>query len=290
MENEENPSISVFESILNSRIDQMSAITLPSDQHRKDVLIAIKEINPSSKRLSSFCDYLIDYIGSLTMKLEKSKNKINKLKQEVVKINRNDMNDSFSMRSNQSERIEEDINKIKNKIGKTKNVQYGNNNNDQGDYQKCLKLMKAKDGQLYAFINDILEQNMRLQRLHNQDRAILLKQHFVIQQDDFQEEDDDFESYNNFKRKKTEFKDSSSYSSMSISKNESSDESDSISDKKKRKNTKKRPNINYSNTNTDDLIIHECKQLKSDFQKISEDIESLNQEIQKRHRKKKYHH
>ena len=49
------------------------------------------------------------------------------------------------------------------------------------DYRSACELTGAREGELAAAVSDLRDTNLRLQRLHNQDRAILLKQSDLIQ-------------------------------------------------------------------------------------------------------------
>ena len=74
----------VLNSILNSRIEQVDAITLPNDLHRKDIIHAIQKIESYPKRLSSFLDYLIDYTYHLNLELSQKQDQLNETLDELA--------------------------------------------------------------------------------------------------------------------------------------------------------------------------------------------------------------
>lgn len=74
----------VLNSILNSRIEQVDAITLPNDLHRKDIIHDIQKIESYPKRLSSFLDYLIDYTYHLNLELNQKQDQLNEALDELA--------------------------------------------------------------------------------------------------------------------------------------------------------------------------------------------------------------
>lgn len=282
-----NASISVIESILNSRIDQMIALTLPSDKHRHEILETIKTTYSISQRLSSFCDYMIDYIETLTSKLDRTKNELHEIKHHSSKIDKNEkysikhslkkhnhsrherkssktkfdfnqMNFNVDDDSNDNLEIIPDVNFDDNSLKKKDSCSKQPKKKD--DYLSTLKLLNAQEGHLSTTVNDLVHQNLRLQRLHNQDRAILLKQHAVIHG-----LDDPAGDKNNFQLNCDDVNnDSSTDSDYQIKNYKKKSCSDSCSD-------------------NEDGILEECKQLKSDFQHISNEIKSLNTQVQRRY-------
>jgi hypothetical protein len=65
-------SPTVLESILRTRIEQLEAVTLPTDSHRLGVIRAIQAIPSFQRRLSCFLDYLIDYGANLSIELDRA--------------------------------------------------------------------------------------------------------------------------------------------------------------------------------------------------------------------------
>ena len=118
------------------------------------------------------------------------------------------------------------------------------------DYLSSLKLLNVQEGQLSISVNDLIQQNLRLQRLHNQDRAILLKQHAVIHGLD----DTPGDKCN-----------------VGLNQNRFDSENETDSDSQK-----------SSSNDNDDGILEECKKLKNDFQQISNEIQNLNSQVKKR--------
>lgn len=280
-----NPSISVIDSVLNSRIDQMIALTLPSDKHRHDILQTIKTTYSMSQRLSSFCDYMIDYIETLSSKLEKTKNELHEINHHSSKLNKEikhsikhcSKKHKQSKHDRRFDKARFDFNEINFNIDNENDnfeidsdVEYNSpilkcddrKSNKKDDYLSTLKLLNAQEGQLSITVNDLIQQNLRLQRLHNQDRAILLKQHAVIHGFD-----DPASNKNNF----------------SINCDDINNESSTDSDCCQKTKRKKRKSYSESYSDNDDGIIGECKQLKSDFQQISNEIKCLNSQVQQRY-------
>jgi hypothetical protein len=136
-------SLTTLRSLLESRIDQAIAITPPDDSSRLELLSGIKNVESFPEQLASFADYLIDYAASLSLALSQSK--------------------ASGVRSTHNSRHTS-------KIGE----------NFEDDYHESLALLKAAPGNLSPAIDDLVQKNLWLQRLHNQDRAILLKQNEMI--------------------------------------------------------------------------------------------------------------
>jgi hypothetical protein len=65
-------SANVLGSILSTRMEQLEAVTLPTDSHRLDIIHAIQEIPSFQRRLTCFLDYLIDYAANLNLELERT--------------------------------------------------------------------------------------------------------------------------------------------------------------------------------------------------------------------------
>jgi hypothetical protein len=49
-----------------------------------------------------------------------------------------------------------------------------------GDYQRCLRLLRAAPGNLRESVSDLVRYNERLQMRHNQDRVMLIRQNELI--------------------------------------------------------------------------------------------------------------
>ncbi|KAK8885937.1 hypothetical protein M9Y10_041396 [Tritrichomonas musculus] len=79
----------VLSSILDSRIEQIDAITLPSDLHRKDIIHTIQKIESYPKRLSSFLDYMIDYTYYLNLELTQKQDQLNEALDELALLKKN---------------------------------------------------------------------------------------------------------------------------------------------------------------------------------------------------------
>lgn len=61
------PSREILASILDSRLDQMRAVTIPTDTDRHEILDAIRAIPTYDRKLASFLDYMIDYSATLSL-------------------------------------------------------------------------------------------------------------------------------------------------------------------------------------------------------------------------------
>lgn len=285
-----NASIKVIESILNSRIDQMIALTLPTDRHRHEILETIRTTYSLSQRLSSFCDYMIDYVETLSSKLDKAKNELHECPQ-TIKVNKSiKYSNKHTSKGHKHSKHEKKLFKPNFDLN-LNNYDVGSDSNGDGDdldiisnveylksstafnnpeklapkkddYQSTLKLLNVQEGQLSVSVNDLINQNQRLQRLHNQDRAILLKQHAVIHG-----LDDEPQEKVRHSHKSRNFDDGNDIDfeyQLHISKRKMKPSHASCSD-------------------NEDGILEECKQLKNDFQQISNEIQNLNSQVQRRY-------
>jgi hypothetical protein len=133
----------VLDSVLDSRIDQLIAITLPTDRSRIDVLEAIKKIDSPSMRVASFSDYLIDHIANLSLELSTAQIALEQAQgQTSTRRSRQDYDD---------------------------------------DYAQSLALLRSSRNNLSVSITDLIDQNRRLRRDRKRQRSLLLRQNQLLQ-------------------------------------------------------------------------------------------------------------
>ena len=149
---------STINSILESRINQMIALTLPSDKNKLEILSEINEIKSTSEKISSFLDFMIGCVTSLTVDLNGCQTELLKTKQEL----------SSCKVVSESSHCENEDKKEKKRIQKEEVY--------VSDYNKCLQLLDSKKGKLEESINNIIKENDRLSRTITQDRSLLIKQ------------------------------------------------------------------------------------------------------------------
>ena len=124
----------VLESILNTRVSQMQAITIPSDNYRQDLLAAIQKIPTFPRKLASFLDYLIDYAATLN--------------HELIRIK-----DQRSRVPSQTKQPTDDrIRNLSQRLGIT----------ESDDYQKCLTYLNCDSGSLSHYLENLKQENARL--------------------------------------------------------------------------------------------------------------------------------
>ena len=172
-DNLQDPESNVLISILDSRIEQVDALTLPSDVHRKDIVQAIQKIESYPKRLSSILDYLIDYTYHLNLELSQKDEQLKETLEELAHLKKfqesnfteikspNKIQNFYNNRSINDSCFEESLNSLK-KIQKDQSKI----NND--DYILSLKKINAKEGRLYQSLNLIVEENQQLHRINNE--------------------------------------------------------------------------------------------------------------------------
>ena len=115
-------------SILSTRIDQMLAITLPSDTHRTELLKAMREIPSLQRKLSSFLDYMIDYTATLNHELFATKDQVSRTPCSAS----SPVSDSVARR-------------------------VGNE-----DYERCIELLGAGAGALLQQVKKLKDENAQL--------------------------------------------------------------------------------------------------------------------------------
>lgn len=130
-------SDSVLRSILDTRVDQMQAITLPSDRHRKELLEAIQAIPQFHKKLTCFLDYLIDYSATLNLELGEVRTALDEATDDLAmaRRSRDDRVDHLAKRL----RLDE-----------------------QNDYSKAVNLLSAESGSLFTEVQRLKRENKQL--------------------------------------------------------------------------------------------------------------------------------
>jgi hypothetical protein len=81
-------SPNVLASIVRTRLEQLEAITLPTDLHRLDVIHAIQAIPSFERKLACCLDYLIDYTGNLNLELERTQEELAQAKLQLAVMKR----------------------------------------------------------------------------------------------------------------------------------------------------------------------------------------------------------
>ena len=235
-------STSVLESLLETRIDQTIAITLPSEQSRIDLLVAMKNIDSFPVRLASFTDYLIDYAASLSLELNKVGVQLSENKEKLAAISRS---------KKSTDRIQSIARKLNVRIDNIEDAidDLLASNKAASDYEEALELVNQNPGNLAAAVNELLQQNLRLQRLHNQDRALLLKQNEMIRSLQGHPNEDDLES------------NVSSESDVEI----------------------------YEPVKEEPVIVEKCGSLAREFRQIADELAKLDQEVKHKLRSAKRH-
>jgi hypothetical protein len=135
-------NLTVLNSVLESRIVQAIAVARPSDRSRIDILQEIRAIESYPMKVASFADCLIDYVASLSLELSQRQLR----ERPYARGPRPAKGDPDSV----------------------------------DDYEQCLQLLKTSPGNLLTSVSELIRQNEHLQRLHKQDRALLIKQNELI--------------------------------------------------------------------------------------------------------------
>ena len=137
METKFDSSDSVLQSILDTRVDQMQAITLPTDRHRMKLLNAIQEIPNIHRKLACFLDYMIDYSANLNLELGETKDALCEATDRIAMMRRkgDDRIDSLSKRL----RLDE-----------------------QSDYTRCVEFLGAERGSLFEEVQRLRQANKQL--------------------------------------------------------------------------------------------------------------------------------
>ncbi|OHT00340.1 hypothetical protein TRFO_08011 [Tritrichomonas foetus] len=154
---------SVLCSILNSRIEQVDAITLPCDKHRKDLIHAISKIKSYPKRLSAFLDYLIDYTYTLNHELCQKQDSLNEIQDRLSSLEKKSKQQNLISSQNDKEKAKDTSSIMKEldvlKISANQNKKIVNK-----DYDDSLALLKCKNGELTNSLQTLVNENHKLQK------------------------------------------------------------------------------------------------------------------------------
>jgi hypothetical protein len=152
-------SLASLESLLESRIDQAIADTLPSDVARIDRLKGMKMIASYPERVASFSEYLINYSACLAKELAKLRKEFSKLEQKVQKAKQSSSLSSSLWPSELR-----------------KGWPLGADDSIQREYQDALKLLGTSKGGLVTAIENLVQKNSELQGHQNRNRPRLSRQ------------------------------------------------------------------------------------------------------------------
>ena len=171
----------VLKSILDTRIGQMMALTLPTDTSRQQILSEIDKTPSFTKKLTSFLDYMIGQITSLSVEMNKFRTEIQSVTEPQNEGNSSytDSGFSFESRINHiAEILSVDNDNIEAKIESLLSQAKRNNNNikKQNEYDACASLLECKQGKLEESIKLLMTENEVLQRQVTQDRSLLIRQ------------------------------------------------------------------------------------------------------------------
>lgn len=175
----------VLTSILNSRIDQIDAITLPSDKHRKDIIAAIHGISSYPKRLSSFLDYLIDYTYQLNLEISHKQDQLNNALDELACLKKNKHSNSTRGGSelkirNLSHLLGVHESNLEDTVKSLKQFHDNHIDKQNEDYALSLKLLNATEGNLYESLKLIVDENARgnHRKIKNSDKRTKTTKHY----------------------------------------------------------------------------------------------------------------
>lgn len=158
----------VLKKILETRIQTMQAITLPTDIYRHDILKTLLNVEPYSKQLSSFIDYLINYISELTLENGELKDRLdgslsNPQKKSQEELDIEEISELLSCKK-------EDIKKTIVNMQKTNKCSNENTNQNldmNEDYLRSLQLSGAQPGRLQFAVHSLINK-------HKKERALIL--------------------------------------------------------------------------------------------------------------------
>ena len=180
--NDNTISLSVLQSILDSRISQMTAITLPNEKNKLSILNEIGDVPNIYSKLTSLLDFLIGQIAQLSAeafgyKVELEQALVEASSKKISEMRYNDsytdkrINEIAEKLSCKPESIEKYISDLMNEAkNKPSNFRYEN------DYNRAIAILKCKEGELSSSLDLIIKDNSNLRRIHTQDRGIRLKQ------------------------------------------------------------------------------------------------------------------
>lgn len=147
---------SVIISILDSRINQVEALTLPNDKNHYDIIRSISHINCFSRKLSSFLDYLINC-------------------NFIANSNLNDLNEKIRISNLNDEKFKNICNILNtNENGIEKKIKKLQKRNNK--YSKIKKLINSNDKNLYDSVKKLIKDNNNINGVNKHKDMIIKKQ------------------------------------------------------------------------------------------------------------------
>ena len=170
----------VLKSILDTRIGQMIALTLPTDTNRQQILNEIDKMPVLTKKLTSFLDFMIGEITSLSVEMNKFRTEIQMVTEQPTEAKSANSESDFSFES-RINHIAELLHVENQNIEATletllKQTKKNNNSKKDSEYDACVSLLKCKPGKMENSIKLLLTENEVLQRQVTQDRSLLIRQ------------------------------------------------------------------------------------------------------------------
>lgn len=181
---------SVLTSILESRIGQMTAITLPTEENKIQILNQINDLQSNSEKMSSFLDFMVNEVTSLSFDYYNAKEELAKLlKQnahETSKFSSFEISDSDDEDDELSARIKSIAKKLNvqpNKIERRitdlvqlKEDMQDDTFEDEDDYNQTLSLLHCKPGEMEQCILNLLKEKDVLTTSIAQDTSLMKKE------------------------------------------------------------------------------------------------------------------
>ena len=194
--NKDRISGSVLSSILDSRIGQMEAITLPSEPEKKRILKQINNLPTNSEKMSSFLDFMVSDVIDLSFDYYNSKRELdNYIKEKEMKthVNQNMKGIQNEMKDNESE-LERRIQRIAQKLNvepsniekKVSNLLFLKDKIESqtfpgsNDYEEALSLLHCKPGQLEESLKRLINENEKIYNSPIDDNNLNEKQNELL--------------------------------------------------------------------------------------------------------------
>lgn len=169
-------------SAIDYRIDQVISITQPEDEERHSILSYIRNMKDNSERTIAFLDYIIDSYSSQCLECSKISHQLEEMEDRLSSLQRSITKKTKLIHEN--DRIEQIAQLLQcNKDNIEDRIDYlleSNAFDGDEDYNACLKLSKSKRGYLRYSIQKYQDEIERLERMHIQSRAMLIKQQEAI--------------------------------------------------------------------------------------------------------------
>lgn len=178
--------MAVLDSILDSRIGQMTAITLPTETERLKILNEINGISESSSKLTSFLDFMISHLDIQTRKYYATQDELRNLKNKIGNGVKNDTIDERIARISkilgvEPRHIESKVSFLEN----NRNISGTFSNED--DYERCLKLLNCPRYGLTKAVQNLINQNDQLHDVTAKDRALISKHSMELMNEEEEE-------------------------------------------------------------------------------------------------------